>query len=170
MWEDGSWSLVPVLQDKPSFDWDVVTLPKGSVQRDVLATTDAWAMWGQTKSADDAWAVFSWFNSDDWYGIQSKRLQPARLSWLPKWQTSLTEAYPDLKGKNLKAFIAGAEQGFARPWELFRYHLAVNKLVNDEYTATVEKNQKPLKDTMTELSRQVNEIQQKEFQQAGGKK
>ncbi|MDQ3906396.1 MAG: hypothetical protein M3300_13410 [Actinomycetota bacterium] len=170
MWEDGSWSLVPVMQDKPGFDWDVVTLPKGSVQRDVLATTDAWAMWGQTKSADDAWVVFSWFNGDDWYGIQSKRLQPARLSWLPKWQTLLTEAYPDLKGKNLKAFVAGAEQGFARPWELFRYHLAVNKLVNDEYSAAVEKNQKPIKDTMIELSRQVNEIQQKEFQQAGGKK
>jgi multiple sugar transport system substrate-binding protein len=169
MWEDGSWSLVPVLQDKPSFEWDVVTLPKGPVQRDVLATTDAWAMWGQTKSPDDTWVLFSWFNTDDWYGIQSKRLQPARLSWLPKWQTLLVEANPELKGKNLKAFTVGAEQGFAKPWELHRYHAATNKLINDEYTAAVERNQKPIKDTMIELARQVNEIQAKEAAAAGGK-
>jgi hypothetical protein len=106
--------------------------------------------------------LFSWFNSDDWYGIQSKRLQPARLSWLPKWQTMLVEANPELKGKNLKAFTVGAEQGFAKPWELHRYHAATNKLINDEYTAAVERNRKPVKDTMIELARQINEIQAKE--------
>ncbi len=169
MWEDGSWSLVPVMQDKPTFEWDVVTLPKGPVQRDVLATTDGWAMWGQSKSVDDAWLLLSWFNSDDWYTIQSKRLQPARLSWLPKWQTMLTEAHAELKGKNLKAFTVGAEQGFARPWELHRYHAATNKLINDEYTASVERNQKPVKDTHIDLARQVNEIQATEYA-AGGKK
>jgi hypothetical protein len=147
----------------------VVTLPKGSAQRDVLATTDAWAMWSQTKSVDDAWLLYSWFNGDDWYGIQSKRLQPARLSWLPKWQTLLSQTYAELQGKNLKAFTAGAEQGFARPWELHRYHAATNKLINDEYTASVERNQKPVKDTHIELARQVNEIQAKENAAAGGK-
>jgi multiple sugar transport system substrate-binding protein len=169
MWEDGSWSLVPVVQDKPSFDWDVVTLPKGPAQRDVLATTDAWAMWSGTKSVDDAWLLFSWFNGDDWYGIQSRRLQPARLSWLPKWKTMLVEATPELKGKNLNAFTMGPEQGFARPWELHRYHAAVNKLINDEYVASVERNQKPVKDTHVELARQINEIQAKEHASKGGK-
>ena len=169
MWEDGSWSLVPVVQDKPSFDWDVVTLPKGKVQRDVLATTDGWAMWSGTKSVDDAWLLFSWFNGDDWYAIQSKRLQPARLSWIPKWQTLLQEAVPELKGKNLKAFASAAEQGFARPWELFRYYSTpLNNQINDAYTLSVEKNQAPVKDTMTELSRQIND-QQAKLQQTGGK-
>ncbi len=169
MWEDGSWSLVPVIQDKPSFDWDVVTLPKGPAQRDVLATTDAWAMWSGTKSVDDTWALFSWFNGDDWYGIQSKRLQPARLSWLPKWKTMVVEANPELKGKNLNAFTMGPEQNFARPWELHRFHAATNKLINDEYTASVERNQKPVKDTHVELARQINEIQQKELAASGKK-
>jgi ABC-type glycerol-3-phosphate transport system substrate-binding protein len=167
MWEDGSWSLVPVIQDKPAFEWDVVTLPKGPVQRSVLATTDGWAMWAQTKHVDDTWLLFTWYNSDDWYGIQSRRLQPARLSWLPKWQSLLTETYPELKGKNLKAFTMGAEEGFARPWELHRYHAAVNKLINDEYTASVERNQRPVRDTHIELARQVNEIQAKEHQASG---
>jgi multiple sugar transport system substrate-binding protein len=162
MWEDGSWSLVPVTQDEPNFDWDVVTLPKGPVQRSVLATTDGWAMWGGTKSPDDAWLVFSWFNGDDWYAIQSTRLQPARLSWQSKWMTLLSDTFPKLKGKNLKSFIIGAEQGFARPWELHRYHAATNKLINDEYVASVDRNQKPVKDTHIELARQVNEIQAKE--------
>jgi ABC-type glycerol-3-phosphate transport system substrate-binding protein len=166
-WEDGSWSLVPVLQDKPSFAWDVVTLPKGPVQRDVLATTDAWAMWAQTKSVDDAWLLYSWFNGDDWYGIQSKRLQPARLSWLPKWKTLIVEANPDLQGKNLNAFTLGPEQGFARPWELHRFHAAVNPLINDETDAAVTRNEKPVRDTMLELARQVNEIQQKELAASG---
>lgn len=112
----------PLTVDKPNFEWDVMTLPKGAAGRSVLATTDGWAMWNGTKSPDDAWALFNWLNSDDWYGIQSKRLQPARLSWLPKWQAMITEAFPALKGKNLKAFTMGPEQGFARPWELHRFH------------------------------------------------
>lgn len=169
MWEDGSWSLVPMVQDKPTFEWDVVVLPKGPVQRSALATTDGWAMWAQSKSIDDAWLLFSWFNSDDWYGIQSKRLQPARLSWLPKWQTMLSETYPELKGKNLKAFTAGAEQGFARPWELHRYHAATNKLINDAFEESVTRNQKPVKDTHIDLARQVNEIQAKEHAALGKK-
>jgi multiple sugar transport system substrate-binding protein len=169
MWEDGSWSLVPVLQDEPSFEWDVVTLPKGPVQRDVLATTDGWAMWAHTRSIDDAWLLFSWFNGDDWYAIQSRRLQPARLSWQSKWMTMITEANPKLKGKNLKAFTMAAEQGFARPWMIHRYHAAVDKLIRDEYDASVTFNRKPVKDTHVELARLVNEIQAKEHAQRGGK-
>jgi multiple sugar transport system substrate-binding protein len=169
MWEEGSWGLVPLTQDKPAFAWDVVTLPKGAVQRDVLATTDGWAMWGGTKSVDDAWLLFSWFNSDDWYAIQSTRLQPARLSWLPKWQTLLTQTYPELQGKNLKAFTAGAEQGFAKPWELHRYHAASNAVILAAFEESVTRNQKPVKDTHIEAARQVNEIQAKEHAAAGGK-
>lgn len=168
MWEDGSWSLVDVLNDKPSFEWDVVTLPKGPAQRDVLATTDGWAMWNGTQNVDDAWLLFSWFNSDDWYAIQSKRLQPARKSWGPKWQ-ELMEANPGLKGKNLKAFTVAAEQGFARPWALHRYHAAVAKLINDEYDASVNFNRKPVRDTHVELARQVNAIQEREHAAAGKK-
>lgn len=169
MWEDGSWSLVPLTQDKPNFEWDVVTLPRGSAGRSVLATTDGWAMWKETKSVDDTWLLFSWFNSDDWYGIQSKRLQPARLSWLPKWQTLLVEATPELKGKNLKAFVMGPEQGFAKPWELHRYHAATHKLIQDAFEESVTRNQKPVKDTHVEVARQVNEIQAKEHAARGGK-
>jgi ABC-type glycerol-3-phosphate transport system substrate-binding protein len=169
MWEDGSWSLVPMIQDKPNFQWDVVTLPKGPAGRSVLATTDGWAMWGQTRSADDAWVLFSWFNSDDWYGIQSRRLQPARLSWLPKWQTMLTQAQPELQGKNLKAFTIGAEQGFGKPWELHRYHAATHALIQTAFEESVTRNQKPVKDTHIEVARLVNEIQAKEHAARGGK-
>lgn len=169
MWEDGSWSLAPLTQDKPSFDWDVMTLPKGTAGRNVLATTDGWAMWSGTKSVDDTWLLLSWLNSDDWYGLQSKRLQPARLSWLSKWQTMIAEAYPDLKGKNLKAFVMGPEQGFAKPWELHRYHAATNALINTAFEDSVAKNLKPVKDTHVELARQVNEIQAKEHAAKGGK-
>lgn len=162
MWEDGSWSLAPLTVDKPNFEWDVMTLPKGAAGRSVLATTDGWAMWNGTKSPDDAWALFSWLNSDDWYGIQSKRLQPARLSWLPKWQAMITEAFPALKGKNLKAFTMGPEQGFARPWELHRFHAATHQLVQTAFEETVTRNQKAVKDTHIDLARQINEIQAKE--------
>lgn len=167
MWEDGSWSLVALTVDKPNFDWDVVTLPKGAAGRSVLATTDGWAMWNGTKSPDDTWAAFSWLNSDDWYGLQSKLLQPARLSWLPKWQSMLTEANPTLKGKNLKAFTMGPEQGFARPWALHRYHAATHPLVQAAYEASVTRNEKPVKDTHVELARQINEIQAKEHTSQG---
>jgi multiple sugar transport system substrate-binding protein len=169
MWEDGSWSLVPLVQDKPTFQWDVVTLPKGAAGRSVLATTDGWAMWAQTKSVDDAWLLFAWFNSDDWYGIQSKRLQPARLSWLPKWQTLLSQTYPELQGKNLKAFTVGAEQGFAKPWELHRYHAAAHPVIQAAFEESVTRNQKPVRDTHIDVARQVNEIQAKEHAAAGGK-
>jgi multiple sugar transport system substrate-binding protein len=169
MWEDGSWSLVPLIQDKPAFAWDVVTLPKGPAQRDVLATTDGWAMWSGTKSVDDTWLLFSWFNSDDWYAIQSTRLQPARLTWLPKWQTLLTQTYPELQGKNLKAFTVGAEQSFAKPWELHRYHAASHPVIQAAFEESVTRNQKPVKDTHIEVARQVNEIQAKEHAAAGGK-
>src|SRR5687768_6322561 len=169
MWEDGSWSLAPLTQDKPSFEWDVITLPKGTAGRDVLATTDGWAMWSGTKSVDDTWLLLSWLNGDEWYGLQSKRLQPARLSWLPKWQTAIAEAYPELKGKNLKAFVMGPEQGFAKPWELHRYHAATNAMINTAFEDSVAKNQKPVKDTHVDLARQINEIQAKEHAAKGGK-
>ncbi|CAA9278210.1 MAG: hypothetical protein AVDCRST_MAG77-3582 [uncultured Chloroflexi bacterium] len=169
MWEEGSWALAPLTQEKPSFQWDLVTLPKGPVQRDVLATTDGWAMWSGTKSVEDAWLLMSWFNGDEWYGVQSKRLQPARLSWLPKWQTLIQEAYPDLKGKNLKAFTMGPEQGFARPWELHRYHAATSAMIDTAFLESVIRNQKPVKDTHVDLARQVNEIQAKEHASRGGK-
>ena len=107
MWEEGSWGLVPLTQDKPNFEWDVVTLPKGPAERGALATTDGWSMWGQTKNVDDAWLLFSWFNSDDWYGIQSRLLQPARLSWLPKWQTMLTQTYPGVAGQEPQGLHRG---------------------------------------------------------------
>jgi ABC-type glycerol-3-phosphate transport system substrate-binding protein len=169
MWEEGSWGLIPLITDNPSFDWDIVTLPKGPVQRSVLATTDGWAIWAQTRSIDDTWLLFSWFNSDDWYAIQSKRLQPARLSWMPKWISLITETYPKLQGKNLKAFTAAAEQGWGRPWELHRYHQATAKLINDVYEEAVTRNLKPVKDSHIELARQVNEIQAKEHAAAGNK-
>ena len=169
-WEDGSWSLVPLVRKEPSFDWDVVTLPRGPAQRDVLATTDARVVWAGTKNPEDTWLVMTFLNGDDWYAIQSKRLQPARLSWMPKWINLLTEANPKLKGKNLKAFVTPAEQGYARPIETYRYHAAVLKIVNDAYDDSVNKNQKPIRDTMVETARQVNEIQAKEHAAAGGKK
>jgi len=126
-------------------------------------------MWSGTKSVDDAWLLFSWFNSDDWYGIQSKRLQPARISWLTKWQTMLVEANPELKGKNLKAFTMGPEQSFARPWELHRYHAATHPMIQQAFEDSVTRNLKPVKDTHVELARQVNEIQAKEHAAKGGK-
>jgi multiple sugar transport system substrate-binding protein len=169
MLEEGSWTLAPLTVDQPNFDWDVVTLPKGATGRNVLATTDGWAMGGQTKKPDDAWVLLTWLNSDDWYGLQSKRLQPARLSWLPKWQSMIVEAYPALKGKNLKAFTMGPEQGFARPWELHRYHAATHQMIRTAFEESVSRNQKPVKDTHVDLARQVNEIQAKEQAASGGK-
>lgn len=168
MWEDGSWSLVPVVQDKPAFEWDVVTLPRGKTQRSVLATTDGWAMWNGSKSPEDAWLLFAFFNSDDWYDIQSKRLQPARLSWFPKWISMLTTAQPELKGKSLTGFTKPGEQGYGHPWELLRYHAATNQLINDAYEKSVNLSQAPIRDTHIELAKEVNEKQKLEHAAAGG--
>ena len=147
----------------------MVTLPKGAAAAQRAGHHRRLGHVGADQELDDAWLLLSWFNTDDWYGIQSKRLQPARLSWLPKWQTMLVEAYPELQGKNLKAFTMGAEQGFARPWELHRYHAASNSVIQTAFEESVTRNQKPVKDTHIEVARQVNEIQAKEQATAGGK-
>ncbi len=163
MVEEGSWSLVPVLQNEtPGFEWDVAVMPRGPVQRDVLGTTDGWAMWVDTKYPDQAWTLFIFFNSDDWYAIQSRRLQPARISWQDKWAQMVVEANPGLQGKNLRAFTDSIKQNYARPWNLFRYHAAVNQLINDAYERSVNLNQAPIRETHIELSRQIDEIQKRE--------
>jgi len=163
MVEEGSWSLVPVLQNEtPGFEWDVAVMPRGPVQRDVLGTTDGWAMWVDTKYPDQAWTLFIFFNSDDWYAIQSRRLQPARISWQDKWAQMVVEANPGLQGKNLRAFTDPVKQNYARPWNLFRYHAAVNQLINDVYEQSVNLNQRPIREAHIELSRQIDEIQQRE--------
>ena len=126
-------------------------------------------MWGQTKNVDDAWLLFSWFNSDDWYGIQSRLLQPARLSWLPKWQTMLTQTYPALQGKSLKAFTVGAEQGFGKPWELHRYHRGDLPPGPDRFRGVGDPQPEAGQGHPHRGARQVNEIQAKEHAAKGGK-
>ncbi|MER3406279.1 MAG: hypothetical protein C4289_14875, partial [Chloroflexota bacterium] len=163
MWEDGSWSLVPVLRNQTAgFDWDVAVLPRGRVQRDVLGTTDGFAMWVDTKYPDQAWTLLMFLNSDDFYSIQARRLQPARLSWQDRWAQYIVQDNPGLQGKNLRAFTDPIKQGYARPWNLFRYHAAVNQLINDAYEESVNLNLKPIRDTHMALSRQIDEIQQRE--------
>jgi len=163
MLEEGSWTLLPVLMEQtPGFDWDVAVMPRGPKQRDVLGTTDGWAMWGETKFPEQAWTLFIYFNSDDWYGIQSRRLQPARISWQDKWAQMIVEANPGLQGKNLRAFTDPIKQGYARPWEIHRYHQAVNQLINDAYNKSVRDNQAPIRDTHIALAREIDEIQRRE--------
>jgi hypothetical protein len=137
-------------------------LPRGRVQRDVLGTTDGFAMWADTKYPEQAWALLQFLNSDDFYAIQAQRLQPARLSWQDRWAQYIVQDNPGLQGKNLRAFTDPIKQGYARPWNLFRYHAAVNQLINDAYEESVNLNVKPIRDTHVALSRQIDEIQQRE--------
>ena len=78
-------------------------------------------------------------------------------------------SYYGMRALLILFMTAGAEQGFAKPWEIHRYHAATNTLINDEYEASVNRSKKPVRDTHIELARQINEIQTKEHAAAGGK-
>ena len=128
-------------------------------------------MWNGTKVLDDAWALLTWFNGDEWYDRQTRRLQPARLSWMNRWLQLAPAAIPEIAGKNLKAFTKPAEENYARPNETFRYRpMEMNQLVQAAHADAVEKATKPLHQTLVETAGQINRIQQMEFQAAGGKR
>ena len=77
MWEEGSWATRPSHPGQAQLRVGRGDPPQGpGAGRSVLATTDGWSMWGETKNADDAWLLFSWFNSDDWYGISRASSSP----------------------------------------------------------------------------------------------
>jgi multiple sugar transport system substrate-binding protein len=60
----GTYQLLPYLDNIKSFKWDVTVPPQGPKGRGVLADGIGWSMSASSKVKDDAWKLIKYFNTD----------------------------------------------------------------------------------------------------------
>jgi ABC-type glycerol-3-phosphate transport system substrate-binding protein len=61
----GTYNLLPYLQNIKNFTWDVTVPPKGPKARGVMADGIGWSMSEGSKIKDDAWKLIKFFNTSD---------------------------------------------------------------------------------------------------------
>jgi multiple sugar transport system substrate-binding protein len=167
---EGSWRLAPMALEVPAgVEWDIALVPK-KTKRSTLATTDGWAVYRGTKSADEAWEFMRWLQGDDWYEIMmgTVGLTPARISQLDKWTSLVLKAYPVLQGKNVQAFTAPAKEKWADPSGFFRYHQQALDVLNPVFNSVLRDGEGAVDVAFKEATRQVNAVQAQLKASTGG--
>ncbi|HET6319460.1 MAG TPA: extracellular solute-binding protein, partial [Chloroflexota bacterium] len=70
--EDGMDKLNPVaMRMAQGNEWNIVPIPKGPSTRNTLITTDAQAIWKNTKAKDAAWQFLQFISSKEFYAQQA---------------------------------------------------------------------------------------------------
>ncbi len=87
-------------------------------------------------------------------------LRPSRKSLFDKWVTAVTQAVPELAGKNLKAFSEAADYG--TPLELFQYNPEATEIINATRDSTIRTNSvTDVRAAFTDAAQKVNDAEQK---------
>lgn len=121
MVEEGSWALKDILE-KARFRIGVTTLPAGPAKRVALTTTDAYAIYRETRYPEAAWELLKFLTSTEYSRAMARvqLLQPARASLVTDWLQSLQQAYPEqTRDMTLAAFTEPRSYNYSVTPEIF---------------------------------------------------
>jgi multiple sugar transport system substrate-binding protein len=156
----GAWLLQTV--DKTiggNFGWEVAPVPKGPALRATHQSSNTWSMWSASKAPDAAWALVDFFESDEFWQINSGATtqEPPRKSLMPKFLEVVQQKNPQLAGKNVKVFAEAKSQDYGYPEPLFRFHTEAMQFLTPAYTSIFAKGEAPVADTFRSAATQVND-------------
>jgi ABC-type glycerol-3-phosphate transport system substrate-binding protein len=156
----GAWLLQTI--DKTiggNFTWEVAAVPKGPTRRATHQSSNTWSMWQASKAPDAAWALIDFFESDEFWRINSAATtqEPPRKSLMPKFLELVQQKNPQLAGKNVKVFAEAKSEDYGYPEPLFRYHTQAMEILSPVYTSVFTKGEAPVADSFRTSTTQVND-------------
>lgn len=166
MVEEGSWALREILERAP-FRVGVTTLPKGPAKKVTLGTTDAYAIYEDTKYPDAAWELMKFLISPDYSRAMARTqlLQPARASLVTDWLQYVRQAYPDkARTMNLEAFTEGRIYNYAVAPEVFANMEEPWRITMAAFEQIFTLGRAPVA-SLREVSKRVQEMQQQAVRQ-----
>ena len=159
---EGSFVLTTVMRETAAdaTDWDVALLPKGPVERRNRATVDGWVMWKEAKNKEEAWALLTFLQTDEWWDINMPLTaqQPTRISLQGKYVEVLKRANPALANKNLSVFGHAVINKYSAPQENFRQDDDAAKIYEKAWTDAVIDNKAPVVDTFKQAAQEINTL------------
>jgi multiple sugar transport system substrate-binding protein len=156
--EDGMDKVAPVAQRMAlGSDWNVAPIPRGPVARNTLITTDAHALWRNSKVKDAAWEFMKFLSSREFYEQQatSELLIPPRRSSFDAWVNAVKQKL----GSSGQAFAFKAIQeamSYATVDEVFLCQNEAERVLNDAVGAVFVRGERP-PTYLRDVAAQVNQ-------------
>jgi hypothetical protein len=153
---NGSWEIQNWHKKGPKGEWDVFANPLGPTgKRFTFHTTDTYAAFKGSKSADATWQLLRYVTGLDWGRmlIQASQLQPAHLSLAPDWIKGVQAAVPESANAKLDVFVKGFD--YARPQVAFSNDPKANALLDPVLDAVYNKNTMTARQGFAEVAPRV---------------
>ena len=163
---DGSFALTDIIkQTADGTDWDLALIPKGPVERRNRATVDGWVVWKEVKNKDEAWALLTFLQSDEWWDINMPitAQQPTRLSLQAKYPEVLRKTSAALTNKNLSVFIHPTINNYIRPQENWRLDDDAAKIYEKAWNDAVVDNKAPVTDTFKQAAQEIANLHKQQL-------
>ncbi|HEU5319016.1 MAG TPA: extracellular solute-binding protein [Chloroflexota bacterium] len=158
--EDGMDKLNPVaMRMAQGNEWNIMHMPKGPAGRNTLITTDAQAIWKNTKSKDAAWSFLQFLASKEFYGYQasSELLIPSRKSVFDTWMNAVK---PKLQSSspnfNFKVIQDALNQTYPTVDQVFLCQQEAERVLNDALGAVLTRGEKPTS-YFRDVANQINQ-------------
>jgi multiple sugar transport system substrate-binding protein len=155
--EDGMDKIAPVVQRMASGnEWNVAPIPKGPASRNTLITTDAHALWRNSKVKDAAWEFMKFLSSREFYEQQASNelLIPPRRSSFDAWVNAVkTKLGSSGQGFAFKAIQEAVT--YAAVDEVFLCQNEAERVLNDALATVFVRGEKPptfFKDVTTQIN------------------
>jgi multiple sugar transport system substrate-binding protein len=156
----GAWLLQTIDRSiGGNFDWDLAPVPKGPARRATHQSSNTWSIWKASKAPDAAWALVDYFESDEFWQINSGATtqEPPRKSLMPRLLELVRQKNPQLAGKSLNVFAEAKSEDYGYPEPLFRYHTEAMQFLTPAYASVFTRGEAPVADTFRSAATQVND-------------
>ncbi len=104
--------------------WDIVPMPSWPVRRASNVQVDYFGMNAAYPNKELAWELFKFLAVDqatEAFVIKLSLTEPKLLSMWDQWEAIVTAAAPPLRGKQLKWYAIGAQQGWGFGHQFWKY-------------------------------------------------
>jgi multiple sugar transport system substrate-binding protein len=160
MVEEGSWALKDILEGA-TFRIGVTTIPAGPASKVTLSTTDAYAIYRETRYPEAAWELLKFLISAEYSRAMARiqLLQPARASLVTDWLQYVQQAYPEqTRNMTLAAFAEPRIYNYSVTPEIFANMDAARQLTLPAFEQIFTFGQAPVA-SMHDVSARVQAAQ-----------
>jgi multiple sugar transport system substrate-binding protein len=162
---DGSFELQTVLRAAPDTNWDLALIPKGFKERRNRATVDGWVIWKEAKNKDEAWALITFLQSDEWWEINMPitAQQPTRISLQAKYPDGLRRSHPTFATKNMNVFTHPVVNKYVGPQENWRLDDLAAPIYEKAWTDAVIDNKVAVTDAFKQAAAEIANLHRQQL-------
>ncbi|HXI14905.1 MAG TPA: extracellular solute-binding protein, partial [Chloroflexota bacterium] len=162
---DGSFELQTVLRAAPDTNWDLALIPKGFKERRNRATVDGWVIWKEAKNKDEAWALITFLQSDEWWEINMPitAQQPTRISLQAKYPDVLRRSHPTFATKNMNVFTHPVVNKYVGPQENWRLDDLAAPIYEKAWTDAVIDNKVAVTDAFKQAAAEIANLHRQQL-------